>query len=63
MKTMQKGKQLMEGYDIPTAQEVADYYHFRADRFPPFSELELVDEPDAPPSMALYVLGRRRKDV
>ena len=62
-KTMQKGKQLIEGYDTPTAQEVADYNHFCADRFPSFSQLELVDEPDAPPSMALYVLAGRRMDV
>jgi len=62
-KTMQKEKQLMEGYDIPTAQEVADYNHFRADRFPSLSQLEIVDEPEAPPSMALYVLAGRRMDV
>lgn len=62
-KTMQKGKQLMEGYDTPTSQEVADYNHFCADRFPSFSQLELVDEPDAPPSMALYVIAGRRMDV
>lgn len=62
-KVMQKGKQLMEGLDAPTQQEEADYYGFRADRFPSLSELELVSAPDAPPSMALYVLTGRRRDT
>ena len=60
---MQKGKKLMEGYDMPTMEEVADYNHFCANRFPSFSQLELVNEPDAPPLMALYVLAGRRMDV
>ena len=62
-KTMQKGKKLMEGYDMPTMEEVADYNHFCANRFPSFSQLKLVNEPDAPPLMALYVLAGRRMDV
>ena len=60
---MQKGKQLMEGYDIPTMEEVADYNHFCVDRFLSFSQLELVNEIDAPPSMAFDVLAGRRMDV
>ena len=50
---MQNGKQRMEGYDIPTMEEVADYNHFCANRFPSFSQFDLVNKPDAPPSMAL----------
>jgi len=53
----------MEGYNTPTSQEVADYNHICADRFPSFSWLELVDEPDAPPSMALDVLAGRRMGI
>ena len=53
----------MEGYDMPTMEEVADYNHFCANRFPSFSQLKLVNEPDAPPLMALYVLAGRRMDV
>ena len=60
---MQKGKQLMEGYDIPTMEEVADYNHFCDDRLSSVSQLELVNEPGAPPSMALSVLAGRRMDV
>ena len=52
-KMMQKGKKLMEGYDMQTMEEVADYNHFCANRFPSFSQLKLVNEPDAPPLMAL----------
>ena len=36
-----------------TMEEVADYNHFCANRFPSFSQLKLVNEPDAPPLMAL----------
>ena len=50
----------MDGLDLPTRQEEADYENFRSGRFPTYAELEMVEEPDAAPSMALYVLAGRR---
>lgn len=60
---MQNGNQLMEGYESPSEQEEADYLRFRSAHLPPFSELEIIASPDAPPSMALYVLTGRRMNV
>ena len=50
----------MDGLDLPTRQEEADYENFRSGRFTTYAELEMVEEQDAPPSMALYVLTGRR---
>ena len=57
---LRKGKRLMDGLDLPTRQEEADHENFRSGRFPTYAELEMVEEQDAPPSMALYVLTGRR---
>ena len=57
---LRKGKRLMGGLDLPTRQEEEDYENFHSGRFPVYAELEMVEEPDAPPSMALYVLAGRR---
>ena len=57
---LRKGKRLMDGLDPPTRQEEADHENFRSGRFPAYAELEMVEEHDAPPSMALYVLTGRR---
>ena len=57
---LRKGKRLMDGLDLPTRQEEADYERFRSGQFPTYVELELVEEQDASPSMALYVLTGRR---
>ncbi len=50
----------MDGLDLPTRQEEEDYENFCSGRFPTYAELEMVEEPDAPPLMALYVLAGRR---
>ena len=50
----------MDGLDLPTRQKEPDYENFRSGRFSTYAEPEMVEEPDAPPSMALYVLAGRR---
>jgi len=57
---LRRGKRLMDGLYLPTRQEEADNENFRSGRFPTYAELEMVEEPDAAPSMALYVLAGRR---
>ena len=50
----------MDGLDLPTRQEKVYYENSCSGRFPTYAELEMVEEQDAPPSMALYVLTVRR---
>ena len=49
----------MDGLDLPSRQEEAGYANFRSG-FSTYAELEMVEEQDAPASMALYVLTGRR---
>ena len=56
---LRKGKRLMDGLDLPSRQEEAGYANFRSG-FSTYAELEMVEEQDAPASMALYVLTGRR---
>ena len=62
-RSMKKGNQLMEGYDLPSEQEEAAYESFRSAHFPVLSVLEIIESPDDSPSMALYVLTGRRLNV